>query len=95
MASNTEKTDDQTKSGFLHKSIITMPVSFDILINYMSSFTDLAQQLDENKLKLDTVKEFLELLSSNGAPDTELEKLKSELDATIQNFESQIFKESR
>lgn len=60
----------------------------------MSSFSDLAQQLDDNHLKLDTVKAFLDLLSSNGAPDSELEKLKLDLDATIKNFKSKILKET-
>ena len=74
MESNKEQIDDnnvqtiQAENWFLQNANVTIPVTFDVLNDYMSCFSDIAQQIDDNNLQFDTVKAFLDLLASTGAP---------------------------
>lgn len=75
----------QTENDIKENTNVTITEMFN-----SSSFSDLAHQIDENVLQLDTVKAFLDIASLSGALDTNLEQLKFDLDASILKFKSLI-----
>ena len=75
----------QTENDIKENTNVTITEMFN-----SSSFSDLAHQIDENVLQLDTVKAFLDIASLKGALDTNLEQLKFDLDASILKFKSLI-----
>ena len=73
----------------LNKNII-ISISLNDISDYMSMFTEIATQLETDNLQLITVKSFLDFLSSHDASDSELNKIKLDLDASILNLQSQL-----